>query len=139
MKRASNTAKIVVPAVLLAVWLLSLLVFWCVIGPSDALGYALISFYGLMPATVLGTSLAAGLLRPYETRSWLIIPVAAVLSMLLPSLTFLLANTLTFGNVNPPDLTALAFGAVVSLVGYGIGTGARALRALVAERKGEPR
>ena len=129
MKRAASTAKIAVPAVLLAVWLLSLLVFWCVIGPSDALGYALIFFYGLMPATVLGTSLTAGLLRPYGTRSWLIIPVAAVLSMLLPSMTFLLANTLTFGNVHPPDLTALAFGGAVSAVGFGLGAGVRALRA----------
>ena len=85
--------------------------------------------YGLMPAAILGTSLASGLLRPFGRMSWLFVPVAAVLYMLLPWLTFGLANTLSFGNLNPPDPVALAFGAVVSAVGNGIGAGVRALRA----------
>lgn len=122
-------AKIVTPVVLLASWLFSLFVFWCVIGPADALGYAILFFYGLMPLTILGTSLAAGLLRPYGKLSWVFVPVSAVLAMLLPWLTFSLANTLTFGNLNPLDPVSLAFGAVVSAVGFGIGAGARALRA----------
>ena len=121
-------AKIVVPAVLLAAWLFSLFVFWCVIGPSEALGFGILFLYGLMPAAILGTSLADGLLRPYGRMSWLFVPASAVLYMLLPWLTFGLANTLSFGNLNPPDPVALAFGAVVSAAGYGIGAGARALR-----------
>lgn len=123
-------AKIVVPAVLLAAWLLSLFVFWCVIGPTEALGFGILFLYGLMPAAILGTSLAAGLLRPYGRMSWLFVPAAAVLYMLLPWLTFGLANTLSFGNLNPPDPVALAFGAVVSVAGFGIGAGVRALREL---------
>ena len=123
------SAKVVVPAVLLGTWLFSLFVFWCVIGPADALGYALLFFYGLMPLSVLGTSLAAGLLRPYGKMSWLFVPAAAVLALLHPWLTFSLANTLTFGNLNPLDPTAFVFGAAVSAVGFGAGTGVRALRA----------
>lgn len=123
------SAKIVTPVVLLASWIFSLFVFWCVIGPADALGYAILFFYGLMPLTILGTSLAAALLRPYGKLSWVFVPVSAVLAMLLPWLTFSLANTLTFGNLNPLDPVSLAFGAVVSAVGFGIGAGARALRA----------
>ena len=92
-------------------------------------GYALLFFYGLMPLSVLGTSLAAGLLRPYGKMSWLFVPAAAVLALLLPWLTFSLANTLTFGNLNPLDPTAFVFGAAVSAVGFGAGTGVRALRA----------
>ena len=123
------SAKIVTPVVLLASWLFSLLVFWCLIGPADALGYAILFFYGLMPLTILGTSLAVGLLRPYGKMSWLFVPAAAVLAMLLPWLTFSLANTLTFGNLNPLDPVSFVFGAVVSAVGFAIGTGVRALRA----------
>ena len=123
------SAKIVTPVVLLVSWLFSLFVFWCLIGPSDALGYAILFFYGLMPLTILGTSLAVGLLRPYGKMSWLFVPAAAVLAMLLPWLTFSLANTLTFGNLNPLDPVSLVFGAAVSAVGFGIGTGVRALRA----------
>lgn len=123
------SAKIVTPVVLLASWIFSLFVFWCVIGPADALGYAILFFYGLMPLTILGTSLAAGLLRPYGKLSWVFVPASAVLAMLLPWLTFSLANTLTFGNLSPLDPVSLAFGAVVSAVGFGIGAGARALRA----------
>ena len=123
------SAKIVTPVVLLASWLFSLFVFWCLIGPADALGYAILFFYGLMPLTILGTSLAVGLLRPYGKMSWLFVPAAAVLAMLLPWLTFSLANTLTFGNLNPLDPVSFVFGAVVSAVGFAIGTGVRALRA----------
>ena len=123
------SAKIVTPAVLLVAWLFSLFVFWCLIGPADALGYATLFFYGLMPLTILGTSLAVGLLRPYGKMSWLFVPAAAVLAMLLPWLTFSLANTLTFGNLNPLDPVSFVFGAVVSAVGFAIGTGVRALRA----------
>lgn len=123
------SAKIVTPAVLLVAWLFSLFVFWCLIGPADALGYAILFFYGLMPLTILGTSLAVGLLRPYGKMSWLFVPAAAVLAMLLPWLTFSLANTLTFGNLNPLDPVSFVFGAVVSAVGFAIGTGVRALRA----------
>ena len=123
------SAKIVTPAVLLVAWLFSLFVFWCLIGPADALGYAILFFYGLMPLTILGASLAVGLLRPYGKMSWLFVPAAAVLAMLLPWLTFSLANTLTFGNLNPLDPVSLAFGAVVSAAGFAIGTGVRALRA----------
>lgn len=123
------SAKIVTPAVLLVAWLFSLFVFWCLIGPADALGYAILFFYGLMPLTILGTSLAVGLLRPYGKMSWLFVPAAAVLAMLLPWLTFSLANTLTFGNLNPLDPVSFVFGAVVSAVGFAIGKGVRALRA----------
>ena len=123
------SAKIVTPAVLLVAWLFSLFVFWCLIGPADALGYAILFFYGLMPLTILGTSIAVGLLRPYGKMSWLFVPAAAVLAMLLPWLTFSLANTLTFGNLNPLDPVSFVFGAVVSAVGFAIGTGVRALRA----------
>ena len=123
------SAKIVTPAVLLVAWLFSLFVFWCLIGPADALGYAILFFYGLMPLTILGTSLAVGLLRPYGKMSWLFVPAAAVLAMLLPWLTFSLANTLTFGNLNPLDPVSFVFVAVVSAVGFAIGTGVRALRA----------
>ena len=123
------SAKIVTPAVLLVAWLFSLFVFWCLIGPADALGYAILFFYGLMPLTILGTSLAVGLLRPYRKMNWLFVPAAAVLAMLLPWLTFSLANTLTFGNLNPLDPVSFVFGAVVSAVGFAIGTGVRALRA----------
>ena len=123
------SAKNVTPAVLLVAWLFSLFVFWCLIGPADALGYAILFFYGLMPLTILGTSLAVGLLRPYGKMSWLFVPAAAVLAMLLPWLTFSLANTLTFGNLNPLDPVSFVFGAVVSAVGFAIGTGVRALRA----------
>ena len=123
------SAKIVTPAVLLVAWLFSLFVFWCLIGPADALGYAILFFYGLMPLTILGTSLAVGLLRPYGKMSWLFVPAAAVLAMLLPWLTFSLANTLTFGNLNPLDPVSFVFGAVFSAVGFAIGTGVRALRA----------
>lgn len=123
------SAKIVTPVVLLVAWLFSLFVFWCLIGPADALGYAILFFYGLMPLTILGTSLAVGLLRPYGKMSWLFVPAAAVLAMLLPWLTFSLANTLTFGNLNPLDPVSFVFGAVVSAVGFAIGTGVRALRA----------
>ena len=124
-----HSAKIVTPAVLLVAWLFSLFVFWCLIGPADALGYAILFFYGLMPLTILGISLAVGLLRPYGKMSLLFVPAAAVLAMLLPWLTFSLANTLTFGNLNPLDPVSFVFGAVVSAVGFAIGTGVRALRA----------
>ena len=64
------SAKFVVPAVLLVAWLFSLFVFWCVIGPTEALGFGILFLYGLMPAAILGTSLASGLLRPYGRMSW---------------------------------------------------------------------
>ena len=108
----------------------SLITFWCVMSPTDALGFVLIFFYVIYPVV----SLVVSSVNSYngETGGRLMIwPVIfAVLLPLLQYFTFVLANAITsdkdlfqafLGMFDEDLLGLLLVGAIPSAIGIGLG------------------
>lgn len=107
---------------------LCLVVFWCAVSGADAMGYAILFTWLLMPAASFATSFVVGLRRVWGPRGILWPIACAVAVMLLPWLTFSLAYILHSGRFDSPDLSMLVWGLVVSFAGYGLGVAARSFR-----------
>lgn len=117
----------------LVIWLLSVGVFWILIDGSDALGYGIIFVWLLNPAAAFVVSFLMG--KGVSGGKVLVAPVAfGLMCMLLPYLTFSLANTLSSGNLNAPEVEMFVVGAAMSALGLGFGRLANSIARRGAER-----
>ena len=105
----------------LVVWALLLALFWFGSAPDDAMGYALIAFYVVLPVATLVTSALVGVDPTWGRLRWLVIPAFGVMFMLATYCTFDLANALAFDKVNLPNPGELIPGLVMAAIGYGLG------------------
>ena len=97
-------------AVYLGLWVFALVVF-LLMDPTDAMGYALLFHWLLLPIAAFVISLRIGLL-----------PLAlGLLYMLADFLTFRLANMLAFDKINLPQWDLFFIGAAISALGLLIG------------------
>lgn len=120
-KESRRTAHVATAIAYLAVWALLLALFWLTGAADDAMGFALLAFYVVLPAATIVTSALVGADASWGPTRWLVIPALGVMFMLATFLTFDLANSLEFGKANLPDPGALVPGVVSSAVGYGLG------------------
>lgn len=121
-------AHVVTALAYLVVWALLLALFWFGSAPDDAMGYALIAFYVVLPVATLVTSALVGADDTWGRARWLVIPALAVMFMLATYCTFDLANALAFDKVNLPDPGTLVPGAVLAALGFGLGLVVRRMR-----------
>ena len=113
----------------LAIWAFSLIVFWFFTGGSDAMGYCIMFLWVLLPVTTLILSLLIGKNDFGGRRKWLCCLAFGAMYMLAEYATFRAANMAAFGRLLPPSFGMLPAGAVISLLGLGIGSGLRRLAA----------
>ena len=113
-------------------WAFSLIVFWFFTSGSDALGYCFMFLLVLLPVTTFILSLLVGKNDLGGRRKWLICIAFGIMYMLAEYATFRAANMAVLGRFLPPSFGMLPAGAVLSLLGLGIGSG---LRRLAARRK----
>lgn len=104
------------------VWAVSVGVFWLLSSGSDALGYSLVYLWILLPVTTFAVSLLVGRGGFWGRRKWLSALGFGAMYMLAEYATFSAANMAAFHKVNPPRLSLLAAGGVISLAGLGLGT-----------------
>lgn len=107
----------------LVVWTLLVVLFWFVLDPGDAMGFALLVFYLGLPVTSLVLSFLIGKDRSWGRKRWLLALFFAVMYMLQEYVTFTLANMLAVHTLRWPNWEALLFGLVPSLLGLAIGAG----------------
>lgn len=103
------------------VWIVSILFFWFVMQKGDEMAYSILVFYFALPLADLVVSLIIGLDKSWGKYRFLSALVFGLVQMLTGTLTFDLANTISYGNINPPDLTLFLIGFFVSLIGLLIG------------------
>lgn len=113
----------------LAIWSLSLIVFWFFTSGSDAMGYGIMFLWVLLPVTTLILSLLIGKNDFGGRRKWLACIAFGVMYMLADYATFSAANMAAFGKFNLPAFSMIPTGAMISLIGLGIGAGIRRLGA----------
>lgn len=111
----------------LVVWALVILTFWLG-GRQDAMGYALVNLYLVLPVTTLAASAAVGLDEGWRGVRWLMLLFFGVLYMLAPYATFSLANMASFGQPRLPEAAAMLPGILCAAAGMGIGCLVRRLK-----------
>lgn len=106
----------------LVIWSVSVLTFWLGTEPDEAMGYALLVFYLVLPLSTLIVSLFIGKDDAWGNTKWLMPLFFGFMFVLTAYITFSLANMISFDTLNFPDLALFFPGAVVSAIGMGIGT-----------------
>ena len=104
-----------------AVWLSSLVLFWCFTGATDAMGYSILVLWIILPLTTFAVSLVIGKGELWGPRNRFAPLLLGFLYMLAGYATFPLANTLAFGRINLPDLSAWLWGSLLSAAGMALG------------------
>ena len=111
----------------LVIWAFSLIFFWFFTSGSDAMGYSLMFLWILLPVTTFVLSLLIGKGDHWGRQKWIASLAFGLMYMLAEYGTFSAANMVSFDKFNLPSLGMIAAGAVISLLGIGLGTGIRKL------------
>ena len=124
----NKLAKTVLISVYLAVWAVSLVIFWFFTGPSDAMGYSLMFLWILLPVTTLAVCAIIGAGNYWGGGKWLSAPVFGLMYMLAEYGTVTCANMSALGAFRLPDPSLLLPGAVISLLGIALGSAVRYIK-----------
>ena len=137
VKSRSRLGKIILIAAYLVIWAVSVAFFWLAVSGSDAGAYSLLVMWGVIPVTTFVVSLLIAENGYWGRGKWLSALIFGVMYMLVDVLTFLAANTASFGKINGPDFTLIPIGAVISAAGLALGTGIKRLKDRGKDRKQE--
>lgn len=128
VKSKKRLSAIIVCAAYLAVWAVSVLVFWVFTSGSDAMGYGFAFLWVVLPVAAFVSSFLAAKDNLFGKACWAAPAVLGVMYMLAEYATFGAANMLSFDKINAPQLEMLPIGALVSLAGLLCGFAAGKLR-----------
>ena len=122
VKSKTNLSKLILLLTYLLIWSISVISFWCFLEDGNEMGYSLLCVWILLPLTTLIISFIIGRMHDWDRRKWFLALGFGFMYMLLPYVTFGLANMLTFHKMNLPEWYLMIVGVGISLVGMGVGT-----------------
>ena len=105
----------------IAIWMISVLLFWITPISDDPIAYSFLDFYLLLPLSTIVASFIIGFDKRWGWLKWVVPVFFGVMFMLAEYLTFSLANMLTNETINAPEFTMVLTGMVISLVAMGFG------------------
>ena len=120
-KNKTKISKMILILSYLIIWAVSILLFWFTSAADDAMGYSLIFLWGILPVTTFVISLLISKNNYWGNRKWIGSIGFGIMYMLAEYATFSMANNVTFNRVNVPEFGMIIAGAIVSLIGMGIG------------------
>jgi len=123
VKSKNKIGKIILVAVYLTVWAISLAVFWLFTEGSDAMGFSLIFLWIVLSVATFIISLFIGANGYFGKLKWLCPLFFGVMHMLAEYATFSTANMIAFDKLNLPDPGMLIYGVFISLLGMVSGAG----------------
>ena len=103
------------------VWAVSVAAYWFFMSPSDVMGYTLVFIYVLNPVAILAISFLIGAMGARGGCAWTVPVLFGAAYMLLPYVTFSLANTLTTGSIHVPEIGMMLLGAALSAISLYLG------------------
>lgn len=136
VKSKNRIAKLIIILTYLAIWAFSLIVFWCIMGPADALGYGFMFQLFLLPDTALILSLIIGANNYWGKWKWLCVVAFGLMYLLADYASFPLANMIANHRIElyvPENLTIM-FAIIAPAMGLGAGVGITRLKALFASK-----
>ncbi len=81
---------------LAVMWFSALITFWCVMDPTDAMGYAILFFYLIFPAVAFVVSAVNSYYRGLDIRLLAFPLVFGLSTIMIQYFTFVLANAIAF-------------------------------------------
>ena len=124
----NKLSRLLIIITYLSIWAFSLIVFWFFTSGSDAMGYSLMFLWILLPVTTFVLSLLIGKNDHWGHHKWIACLAFGIMYMLAEYGTFSAANMVSFDKFNLPSLGMIPAGAIISLLGMGLGTGIRKIR-----------
>lgn len=121
VKSRNKLSKLVLIMTYLVIWAVSLIVFWLFMDPAGALGYSLMFLWLLLPVTTFVLSLLIGRNNFWGKWKWLSAAAFGLMYMLADYATFKAANMVSNGIFRMPDFIMLFAGAIISVLGLGVG------------------
>lgn len=123
VKSKNKFSKLLIIITYLAVWSVSLIVFWFFADGSDALGYSIMFEIILLPITIFVLSILIGKNNYWGKWKWLSVVVFGFMYMLAQYATFGAKHMASSGAIYMPHYDLIPIGALVSLAGLGLGIG----------------
>ncbi len=128
VKSKNKLSKLILIATYLVIWAISLIVFWFFTSGSDAMGYSIMFLWVLLPVTTFIISLIIGKNNYWRKGKWISAIAFGVMYMLAEYATFSAANMVSFDKINMPQFGMIPIGAIISIIGLGIGVGINHLK-----------
>lgn len=122
VKSKNRLSELILIAVYLVIWAVSLIVFWFFTSGSDGMGYSLMFLYILLPVTTFVISLLIGKNNYWGRWKWASVFVFGIMYMLAEYGTFNIANMIAFGKINVPSFEMILVGGFISALGLGTGS-----------------
>lgn len=132
VKSKNKFSKLILITTYLAIWAISLIVFWFFTNDYDAMGYSIMFLWVLLPVTTFVLSLLIGKNDYWGKWKWVSAIVFGVMYMLAEYATFSAANMVSFNKINMPEFGMILSGAIISVVGLGIGVGINYLKSKIS-------
>ncbi|MBQ3236397.1 MAG: helix-turn-helix transcriptional regulator [Oscillospiraceae bacterium] len=132
VKIKKHFSEILIIIAFLIIFAVSLLVFWCFINGSDALGYALVFLYIVFPVTILILSFLIGRRELFGRKNFYSSIIFGIMYMLAEYLTFNMANMISFNKLNIPHFELILIGTAISAFGYIAG---KMIKHIIKKRK----
>ncbi len=121
-------SRLVIACVYLAIWAVSLLVFWCFTSGSDAMGYSILFLWVLLPVSTFQVALFLGKSGGFGPWGALSAPCFGCMYMLAEYATFGAASMASSGVFHLPRLPMLLPGTLIALAGWAVGFGLQRLK-----------
>ena len=131
VKSRKKLSMMILAAVYLGIWAVSLISFWVFNSGLDAMGYSIMYLWILLPVTTFVVSLIIGINNYWGHKKWFIAIGFGVMYMLAEYGTFSAANIISFSKLNVPEFVMIPIGAGISLLGIGLGAGVKYLASQV--------
>ena len=119
--RKTKISKRILIIVYLCIWALPIAVFW-IVGLIDALAYAVVVFYFVLPLDTIIASIFIGKGEEWRDIRWIMLIFFGLMYMLSYYLTFSLANMTIFHKLNELSVEFMLPGILLSALGMCIGT-----------------
>lgn len=128
LEESTNTVRsrreqslLILLCVYLGIWAVSVLFFWLLTGPDDAMGYGIVYLWLVLPVAAFVISLLIGRGGYGGRQGWLLPLAFGAMYMLAEYATFTLANMLSFSVLRLPKPSLLLKGTIISAAGFWFG------------------
>ena len=128
LEESTNTVRsrreqslLILLCVYLGIWAVSVLFFWLLTRPDDAMGYGIVFLWLVLPVAAFVISLLIGRGGYGGRQGWLLPLAFGAMYMLAGYATFMLANMLSVGILRLPQPSLLLKGTIISAAGVWFG------------------
>lgn len=121
VRSKNRLSKLILVLAYLVIWAIAVIVFWCFTDETDGIGYSLMYLWIILPVATVVISLLISKNNYWGKYKWLGSILFGIMYMLGEYATFSMANNVAFNKINVPEFGMILTGAIISLIGMGIG------------------